>query len=329
MDVVEIRWGVWSPLSITLQFPGVNLELAQILESFDGSATIREISTSLSVSDEVLVDIVASLLSRGVVQDGSHGLASFFQKNIFLSGVKLNNNSTTTCPRITIITAIENCFESMESGLNELGVHVDQVNSNELFDKIDLVEWQSDPLTFSKCVLQLKDSINNEFVWIHSARFDPGELLFLNSALHDLSITYLYSFIDGPFLFVGPTVVSGGSGCFECLEKRVLANLRSWESYLKYKRLASDIRRTKMQESNNPIILQNLICSVAQIEIVNYLNAGRNFTRNKVFSIYLPTLEMVFHELVPVSTCTTCGSNKFRDETEFAFTYADYMKKNM
>ncbi len=67
------------------------------------------------------------------------------------------------------------------------------------------------------------------------------------------------------------------------------------------------------------LLLRNLMVSHLTIEVLNYMTTRCKFTRNKVLSIYLPTMEIVFNEFLKVSNCQCCGSKIHRDDHQIYF----------
>jgi hypothetical protein len=96
-------------------------------------------------------------------------------------------------------------------------------------------------------------------------------------------------------------------------------NLREYSSYQKYK--SAIVENKILSKSAFPMqsALNSLMISHLTMEILNFALTGCSFTRNKVLSIYLPTMEMTFNEFLKVSTCKNCGSQPHRDDSQLYF----------
>ena len=135
------------------------------------------------------------------------------------------------------------------------------------------------------------------------------DLIFLknfNRVTHELDIPWMNVAVDGPFLFVGPIFAGKEPPCFECLEKRLMMNLRESASYQRYKDalLEGKVETNSFQLNK---VVQSLIASHAAFDILNYTLTGSAFTIRKLLSIYLPTMEISFNDLLPLSSCQICG----------------------
>ena len=53
--------------------------------------------------------------------------------------------------------------------------------------------------------------------------------------------------------------------------------------------------------------LIHLLCSLSCIELINYISSGQCITKNKLLSLYLPTMEFTYHKILPLPGCRVCG----------------------
>jgi len=76
-----------------------------------------------------------------------------------------------------------------------------------------------------------------------------------------------------------------------------------------------------MREFESPIepALRSLFASHVTMEVLNYVLTEYSFTVRKVLSIYLPTMEIVFRDVLRTSACKTCGSTSLRDNQQLYF----------
>ena len=136
------------------------------------------------------------------------------------------------------------------------------------------------------------------FVIHASASVNPLELRGLNRVCLHHRVPCIAAAMDGPFLLIGPTVLPGRTACLECLETRVLMNLRQAADYQAYKLALLEGRATG---SCTPLdgVLASLLASFVSMEALNFALAGTSFTVGKVLCVHLPTMEFVYNE------CTT------------------------
>src|SRR5262249_40937943 len=127
--------------------------------------------------------------------------------------------------------------------------------------------------------------------------------------------------IDGPFLIIGPTFHVKEGPCYDCFETRVHMNLRESESYQRYKNQLS-LKQVYFPEQDPLLKLtSSLLISHANVEILNFLSTQCTFTSNKVLTIFLPTMEFMYHDVLRFPNCRTCGITMRRDETQLYFDF--------
>jgi thiazole/oxazole-forming peptide maturase SagC family component len=147
---------------------------------------------------------------------------------------------------------------------------------------------------------------------------EPLRLQALNRIAHEIRMPFIHGVLDGPFLFVGPTVLPGSSACWECFETRMTMNLRESASYLAYKNALS---QGQVLRGDPPVLpaLLGVLGSHLALETTNYVQTGSTFTVEKVLGICLPTMEIAYSEVLRLPGCRGCGSLTERDDTSLTF----------
>jgi thiazole/oxazole-forming peptide maturase SagC family component len=147
---------------------------------------------------------------------------------------------------------------------------------------------------------------------------NPLALRALNRVALELRIPWMHAAVDGPFLFIGPIFVPPNSACYECLETRVAMNLRDDAGYQRYKQALVLGQVSDAPFRIEPILSAMLAAHTAN-EALNFALTGTSFTARKVLSIYLPTMEFAFHEVLRIPGCPACSPASERDGTELYF----------
>ena len=128
----------------------------------------------------------------------------------------------------------------------------------------------------------------------------------LNRLAHNVGFSVLFAAIDGPFAILGPTVLPGLTACFECAQTRVLDAMRDHTVYTDYrKHLAEGRVYGHLTKAMNPF--QATLGAMAGWEVQSLLRTGSAFTCDKLLTVYGPTMEIMFHELLMVPGCPVCG----------------------
>ncbi|HEY6392183.1 MAG TPA: TOMM precursor leader peptide-binding protein [Bryobacteraceae bacterium] len=135
----------------------------------------------------------------------------------------------------------------------------------------------------------------------------------INRLAHHVGFSFVTGAVDGPFVFVGPAVIPGVTPCFACAESRVLESLRDHALYAAYR---SALGQDRVQGSVYDVIdpLQATMLSLLAWEVVNMLTTGIGFTAGKMLSVYAPTMEIVFHELLKMPACPVCSNRGAVDQ---------------
>jgi hypothetical protein len=95
-------------------------------------------------------------------------------------------------------------------------------------------------------------------------------------------------------------------------------NLREKASYQGYKQA---LGRRAVRGGRSPVLapLLALLVAHASLEACNFALSGSTYTTGKVLGIYVPAMEISYHELLPVPGCHGCGSLAGRDDSSLYF----------
>jgi thiazole/oxazole-forming peptide maturase SagC family component len=156
------------------------------------------------------------------------------------------------------------------------------------------------------------------FVVYADTVINPLQLNLFNRIALATDIAWIHGALDGPFLFIGPTFVARRAACYECFETRVTMNLREGASYQRYKQaLARGTVRAGEPAALGPVFA--ILAAHLAAESANYLCSGGNFTIERVLAIFVPAMEIAFHEVLRVPGCPACGSQPARDDAALYF----------
>jgi thiazole/oxazole-forming peptide maturase SagC family component len=324
-DQVELRKGVWNPVSFTLNDDSGKGKLYSILKDLDGERSVADISKKHSVSRADIEGVLDQLQQLGAVETSSSNFLDYYIEQACPSVMqRLYQSGNTTSKKIillgcNVITAslksmIETYFPKHQVKYIEESNPQYQilVGSND--------QWLYDALKLESEIELFSDWKDSLIIYAQQV-MNPIVCNRLNIITHELKITWIHGAIDGPFLLIGPLFLATSGPCYSCFETRVSMNLREHASYVKYKQAIVDgkIYENSALSSHSPLV--HLLASHLTLEIINYLATGTGFTRNKVLSIYLPTMEIAFNEVLKVSTCPVCGVIDHRDNHQLYFDY--------
>jgi thiazole/oxazole-forming peptide maturase SagC family component len=146
----------------------------------------------------------------------------------------------------------------------------------------------------------------------------------LNRVCLHLGIPWVHAVADGPYLIIGPTFVPGRSPCYECLDTRVTLSMRESESYTRYKRaLANHSVKTGQPHLMGPF--RGMLASLAALEVGNLVTSGTNFTPGRALTVFLPTMEFSYNEVLRVPGCPACSPMTEQHEQGLYFDLKGYV----
>jgi len=178
--------------------------------------------------------------------------------------------------------------------------------------------WLYDGLKLQEKIIEFQPW-QNHFIVLALQSIDPLLSCKLNRIAYALKIPWIHAAMDGPFLFVGPLFTGGLGPCYECFETRVMMNLKEQTSYQRYKQALLEKKNIAQSSFSINPMLRSLLASHVALETLNFILTSNAFTVRKVLSIYLPTMEMIFHDVLRVAGCQTCGAIPQRDGQEHCF----------
>lgn len=317
---VEFRVGVWNVTSVFVEDQEEKGVLAPIIKVLDGTYTSKELAKKfdLPISQiEGLIDHLFNLkLLDNLKETRIQHYFSDFMPFITQETIYKIEKPVLLLGDAEITRALAGELKKViaDEFITEVHIH------DEIYKQIKNVqpeEWLLSGLDYFKHVEKFKEW-KQYFVVLAFTNIDPIFAKNFNRIAYELGIDWIHIAIDGPFLLVGPTFLGGKSPCYECLENRVLMNLRERASYQAYKNalIKEDVAFSRAEI--NPLVL-SLLKAHAAIEIVNFLASGYTFTLRKMLGIYLPTMEMTYNEVMPLSICNSCGTVTNRTDEQIYF----------
>lgn len=319
---VELRAGVWNPRSITLTDEAGNGTLLPMVKGIQSGDDPSIIASSIGVARSEVEALLDSLLEVGVVAAGQTGhLNALIERQASLPMVEGDRDV-----RVLLI-GDDAVSEAMR---RQIGGEID--------GKVEAVA-STDPLASRLLKMNLmcfvdgleRERIFEEFAsWKDAVvvfaltRINPVAFSVLDEIAQGVGFVWVHGAVDGPYVFAGPTVVPGRSASYRDLEQRFMMNSRELVSYQKYKEA---LAKEMVSERNDPLggPLVDLLASHLSIEVVNWIKSGANFTVNKILGIYLPTMEMAYHEILPSPFNGPATSLQSRDATDLYFNVRDWL----
>jgi bacteriocin biosynthesis cyclodehydratase domain-containing protein len=314
-DTVELRTGVWNARSYTLTDSSRSGKLYRIVAALDGTVSRRELAQREDVSRSDVEAALDQLYSLGAIEDrpssaldayldggSSLGIASELAVRAMLV---LGDEELATGVRAQVETAMDGQVTvTGDPGLwgrladADLGTIEDPLAMERLAE--DFAAWDGALVIYVDRAVHL------------------GAATVLNRIALRRGFPWLHAVIDEPFLLVGPTILPHRSACYECFETRIAMNLREKASYQGYKQA---LTRRAFRGGRSPVLppLLAMLTAHTSLEACNFALSGSTYTCEKVLGIYVPAMEISYHEVLPVPGCEGCGSQVGRDDSSLYF----------
>jgi len=305
-DLVEIRYGVWNATSFTLRDETGSGKLCRLLLRLDGSVSVEDIAASERVGSDEVEGLIERLNELGVLEAGASNAIDFvLDRTSGASAAGLEGQSRTTPVKLIGDAELANAIADLIRGtLPDTPIVAPSPTDTGL--PHDRRPQSDDRGEAAETELARFGQLHGHFVIVAQRVVDPNLLHDVNRICISLGTPWLHAAIDGPFLFVGPLTLPHRSACFDCFERRVMMNLRESASYQKYKRAIAERLVRAGRVPVEPVV-RSLLAAHTAIEAVNYLLTAHSCCVNKVLSIYLPSMEFIYHEVLRVPNCRSCA----------------------
>ncbi|MCH0555575.1 MULTISPECIES: TOMM precursor leader peptide-binding protein [Streptomyces] len=317
-DVVELRTGVWNPRSFTLTDETEGGKLFNIVSGLDGSLSRRDLAKREGVSRADVEAVVDHLYGLGVIEETPTGALDAYVEQVATIGAAAE--APRFADRLLLLgdPRITEQIEAQSGGA--LRIPVSRPGAADPLWK-RFTELEPAALHDGLDVAALAEEFapwRDSFAVLAESTIRPLRFRAFNRLAQELNITWIHGALDGPFVFVGPTVVPHRSACWECFETRVTMNLREASSYLTYK---NALAKGDVLAGEAPVLpaLTGLLASHLGLETVNYLHSGSTFSIDKVLGVYLPTMEIAYNEVLRMPGCRGCAPVPERDDTSLVF----------
>ncbi len=318
-DIVELRSGGWNPISYTLTDDSGGGCLYQVLSALDGSLSVAALASREDVPQEQLEALLDHLNDLGVLEVGASSALDYYLDTLVPTLRSLNSDSVPP----PVLIAGDSDLAAAVHGYLAASLSGTEMNLLSPDDPLWLslssgdASWLEDGIeTVAK--MESFAAWQGRFLIYVSRTMHPVRAQLINRVCLAQRVPWLHATFDGPFLLIGPLFVPFRRACYECLETRVLMNLRGAESYQRYKRAILEKRAILGAVEVGPV-LGGVLASHTALEAMNYLATGNSFLISKLLSIYVPTMEFSYNDVLRIPGCPACSPIPEREDTELHF----------
>lgn len=319
-NMVELRNGVWNSVSHMLNDESEEGILAKIILGLNDQLDPADIAKNIGISRSKIESVLDYMQQLGVLQSKSETFIDYYVENV-IPTLRRPGQFKYKISKSVVFVGDEYINKKIHTQLNEL-LDLDIEDGSSLWALIQKAgdDWLFDALEQERFVEQFK-AWQGKFIVFTTKHINPVLATRINRIAYELNIPWLHLAVDGPFIFIGPTFQGAQGPCYDCFETRISMNLRESDSYQKYKNAIAENQVYTQEDDPLLAVTSNILSTHATLEILNFLTTDCSFTTNKTLSIFLPTMEFVYHELLRLPACRTCGSIFHRDDTQLYFDF--------
>lgn len=327
-DHIELRSGVWNATCYTVKDDSKKGYLLSIIKGLNGEATPSELAKRLNIPRTEVETLIDHLQQLGVIETSA---TNVFDLYLNTTSPLLANPYEKVSQKFPIVLfGDDELCQPLYKLLcdtfskDKLAIDLKYEFLNILKSSND--DWLFDGLLHQEMIDRF-ESLKKHLILFVQKTPDPHISSKWNKIAHALQIPWIHAVVDGPFLFVGPTFYQDGP-CYDCFETRMMMNLREYASYQKYKEALIENKIIHHEKFSVDPVLTNLLISHLAMEAINFVLTGYNFTKRKLFAIYLPTMEITYNEVLRHANCPTCASNAIRDGHQLYFDIHTLLKND-
>lgn len=321
-DVVELRHGAWNPISFTLADESGSGQLLRILNRLDDHRSAAEIAAEEGVPRSDVEAVLDQLGSLGVLEEDSTHALDYYLDHLVPNLLPFGGDGP--APSASIVLFGDDRIASEVGRVLEASVAGGQLELAHGDARLRKVlargasRWYSDGLALEEEMDQFR-AWRDKLVVFATSELNPLELQALNLVALHHGFAWIHAAVDGPFLLLGPTFVPGRTACYECLETRVLMNLREGASYQSYKSALARGAVSNGRPAPLAAVCGAMLGSLTAFETLNFALTGTSFTVGKLLAVYLPTFEFTFNEVLRMPGCRACSPVPEGDDRELYF----------
>ena len=317
VDEIRVRRGIWNYEEAIISLVDLSSNIKEIvigiistldeLQEIDIAKIILD-NKVLSNEKDALEGLIVGLSEQGYLRDSEESKttqllydllngsmqARFLQNEIFFKPILFFSDSED----------VKNYAIDMCSKMN-LPIHI--VSDEEYKDiiKMDLTT-RFDGYVTNKDIKKLVKFIEPYSCIVGGVqKLNVSFMRNINRALIEANKPLSMALIDGPFTTVF-TIKPPETGCFECMEQRLLARMEDMQVY---RRFVDHTRNKQVSVKNSYATpLMNSIVSTAIFEALMISGVGKSKLAGRVLNTYIPVMEIQVQDILRVPYCPACGT---------------------
>lgn len=305
-NTIHIRASPWTGPAMTVRETDGDEELEELFALLDGKRTVEEI---LAEFDEEDHDAILTLFERMVERKILYDAAEYDRvgwPQLALSPKCSDRNYSRLESGSVLVVSDGTIGPQIALDLDRAGVGDVALfpTEGETAETARLRDWESvtvlDGADVDATVAE------SEYVVLALDAERPRLAARVNAVAHEASTPWTLVQRRGFDGLVGPTVFPGETSCYECLERRIAANLSDTKEYVAYRNQFAD------DESFAGVGLPaygRMLAGYATIDVLHLLAYGQAFTAGRTITVNFLDLSTEVNDVLKLPRCSVCGAD--------------------
>ncbi|WP_440990928.1 TOMM precursor leader peptide-binding protein [Haloarchaeobius baliensis] len=313
-NTIHVRAGPWSGPIITVRDTDEDAAITRLVDRIDGETHVEEL---IEVFDEdareEVLDALAQLAANDVVHDAGAVDDELHPHLAMRHQFRQLERDRVDAKTVAVVgdagMARHVVEDLLELGVGEVGV-VPVADPGDAFARVAGEErFESFPREDLREVVTAAD-----LVVYTGERPRPMLLSDLNGIAHETDTPWVLGQVLGFDGIVGPAVFPGETACYECFERRTLANVSNREGYVGYRdAMAAD---DHLATQSLPMF-RRAVAGYLALDVLHLLAFGVGFTAGSVVTMNSLDCSVANEDVLKLPRCPTCGVDSGHGNAQF------------
>lgn len=314
-NTYHIRAGPWTGPVLTIEETDEEDAIGDLFDRLDGEHTLEEIFEAFDEDDHAAItSLLERMEDRNIIYDGADIGTDYGGPQLMLSPRfnredrrRLDETDALVINAGSIGPQIARDLIESDVGtvrfaqpIPEARADVSDLRSDERFQQVDDGDY-NDAIADATAVIYAAD------------RAYPALGEEVSRIADETGTPWMLAQVSGFDGLVGPTVFPGETGCYNCLQRRIAANIND-ETYDMYREALS---RQSGRAAEGLPSYNRMVAGYASIDFLHLLAYGQSFTVGRSLVINFLDLSVEVNDVLRLPRCDICGKDPGDDTPRF------------
>ncbi|UPW02054.1 TOMM precursor leader peptide-binding protein [Halorussus gelatinilyticus] len=316
-NTIHVRAGPWTGPAMTIRETDDEEAVADLFALLDGTNPIGEILAQFDSADrDDLLELLDGLAQKNVVYDAADRPESQGWPQLVHSRKFADENCRRLADAEILVVNAGEIGPQIAADLARAGVGevaVTQPVADARADCSHLDGRENVTLLDDDVTAAVRDA---EYVAFAADGEYPAVAAELNRVAHEADTPWMLVQRRGFDGLVGPVFFPGETGCYNCLERRIVSNLSNPEGYASYRNGLGEADAGSLA-SVGLHAYSRMLAGYATIDLLNLLAYGQAYTVGKTITVDFLDLSTEVNDVLRLPRCEVCGKPAGVDDKRF------------